>query len=93
MALKDAEMHAVSLVGSIRRLIIFMVVVCRIPRGRTSTTVSPASMSSESSRRASAAAFGNRLVTRWSEIMTRDNDDPHDRLRRRTARDESRVPP
>jgi GNAT superfamily N-acetyltransferase len=24
--------------------------------------------------------------------MTRDNDDPHDRLRRRTARDESRVP-
>src|SRR5437773_6283572 len=59
-------------VGSIRRLIIFMVVVLPHPDGPTSTTVSPRPMSSDRSATAAPPPPGYSLLTSFREIMTSD---------------------
>src|SRR3954453_22038299 len=65
--------------GSIRRLIIFSVVVLPQPDGPTSATISPSTMSKDRSPTAGAGAFGNRFVTPCSEIMGSATPSPRDR--------------
>ena len=59
--------------GSIRRLIIRMVVVLPHPDGPTRMTVSPSPTSSEKLSTAAVAAPGKRLVTFRSEIIAVDD--------------------
>src|SRR5438128_6132955 len=63
-------------VGSISRLIIFMVVVLPQPDGPTSTTVSPSSTSSERSVTAAPLPSSTPFVTSVSEILTFDTAPP-----------------
>src|SRR3990170_2885649 len=55
--------------GSIRRLIIFIVVVLPHPDGPTRTTVSPSSISIDKSETAAGPELWKRFVTFFREIM------------------------
>jgi hypothetical protein len=68
-------------VGSIRRLIIFIVVVLPHPEGPTRTTVSPSLMSIERFSTAAPPDDPNCLETPRSEIIVEATDSPSKRSR------------
>src|SRR5918996_4501693 len=77
-------------VGSISRLIIFMVVVLPQPEGPTSTTVSPSAISRERSRTAGARAPGKLFETLRIEIIVLATVKPPRGVRRPSITDRSR---